>query len=109
VKLLKSEVQNSQRNVQILNDCQQALTNQCPGAKMDTSLHSFDSYIAQIGFEFIENSETRHFFQNIGTNFSLPGKTVDELKGIGCKILEKDRQFKKFITAYGKEPLQCGS
>lgn len=109
VELLKGSLKKSKSNLQILHDCQAALEDKCPAANLDTSLYGYDAYVSEIAFEFIENPETRHYFQNIGTNFGLPVETVDQLIGVGCKILKQNSQFNEFMSLHGKKQPECGS
>lgn len=62
-----------------------------------TDFPQVDYYPIEVAFRFIEDPEKRHYFETIGTNFHLPEKEVDDLIGIGKKLLEDSPAFKELV------------
>jgi len=99
VNRISTAVEEYNKGAEIRKSCKKILKDVCPEADLPGGdLYEVDVYLSQVAFDFIENPETRFWFKNLSTNFSLPSKTVDSLKKMGQELLLSDEQFKRLIS-----------
>jgi NTE family protein len=58
-------------------------------------------YAVNVGFRAISDDEERNYFNNIPTSFSLPKKSVDDLREVARKLLYESPQFKELVNDLG--------
>jgi len=79
-------------------DCKDVLDKNCPGANMpDKPPAPVDTYGIYIGFDQIKDQKKREYFLNMPTTFSLKKEEVDDLRGIGPKILDDSKEFQRLL------------
>ena len=59
-------------------------------------------YFIRIGFRDIQNPETRGFFNQIPTSFSLSGEQVERLIAAGRELLRNNPDFQQFVADLDK-------
>lgn len=98
VELLKAKINEYNSGYQYLQQCQTELQNACSASPLDVSqLNAVDLYVAEVGFDFIDDANRRHYFKNIGTNFYLKPHVIDELQEVGCNLLTHDPQLRNLL------------
>jgi NTE family protein len=96
IELLKKSVEQWQKDVAARKNCEAAMKQNCPEAKLAGGhLYEVDFYPVVIGFDAIQNPDERSFFKNLPTSFSLPSDTVDKLRNIAGRLLEESTVFQK--------------
>ncbi len=107
VSLIKAKISEFNAGYDMLRDCDGVLQSRCPGASLNTGqLYAVDLYMVEVAFDFIQDAQQRERFKNIGTNFSLPDETIDELKEIGCILYRDDPQLKMLLDGDGRSEHQ---
>jgi len=107
VSLIKAKISEFNAGYDMLRDCDGVLQSRCPGTSLNTGqLYAVDLYMVEVAFDFIQDVQQRERFKNIGTNFSLPDETIDELKEIGCVLYRDDPQLKMLLDGDGRSEHQ---
>jgi NTE family protein len=55
-------------------------------------------HLVELAFDFLEDPEERHFFNNLPTSFNLPDETVDRLRDVGHRLLRESEDFQRLIA-----------
>jgi predicted acylesterase/phospholipase RssA len=66
----------------------------------DTSTvnNQIKTYVIEIGFDYIEDEDTRRYFNNIATDLMLPEDQVDCLMYIGAWLLRNSEKYQQLIS-----------
>jgi len=91
-----SDIQLHRYNMATLELMKQRLTRWAKA--MSTSERPVTPYLIQISFNDIQNPETRGFFNQIPTSFSLSGEQVDRLIAVGRELLRNNPDFQQFVA-----------
>ncbi|MHC4186847.1 MAG: patatin-like phospholipase family protein [Planctomycetota bacterium] len=62
-----------------------------------TSNSQIKTYVIEIGFDYIEDDDTRRYFNNIATDLMLPEDQVDCLMYIGAWLLRNSEKFQQLV------------
>ena len=54
-------------------------------------------HLVELAFDFLEDPEERHFFNNLPTSFNLPDDTVDRLRDVGRRLLRESEDFQQLL------------
>jgi hypothetical protein len=86
------------KDSQNYDDCKDVLDKKCPGANMPAKPPApVDTYGIYVGFDQIKDQKKREYFLNMPTTFSLKKEEVDDLRGIGPKILDDSKEFQRLL------------
>ena len=102
VTLLKNKIAEFNVGYDYLGQCEEILQEKCPDQTLDPDLHPVDLYVIEIAFDFVSDDKDRHWFKNIGTSFSLPEKTINVLKRVGCTLFRDDPALKALLSEDGR-------
>jgi NTE family protein len=58
-------------------------------------------YAVNVGFRAIADEEERNYYDNIPTSFSLPKKSVDDLRDVARRLLFESPRFKELVNDLG--------
>ncbi len=98
VQMLLDTFEEWRRDSEYYADCEDVLREACPEAVMpDKPPVPVDTYGIYVGFDQIKGTREREYFLNLPTAFSLKGKEVDDLLGVGPKILEESVEFRRLL------------
>jgi NTE family protein len=64
-----------------------------------------DFYTIEVGFSAIKDDEERRRFEGIAATFSLPEDSVEQLCGVGRRILLKSEAFRNLVRDLGGNPV----
>jgi NTE family protein len=56
-------------------------------------------HLVELGFDFLEDPEERHFFNHLPTSFNLPDETVDRLRDVGRRLLRESEDFQRLLDS----------
>ncbi len=54
-------------------------------------------HLVELAFDFLEDPEERHYFNNLPTSFNLPDEAVDRLQEAGRRLLRESEDFQEFL------------
>lgn len=102
VQALRDTFRKWQNDQQAYDRCQGILKDQCSAAEMpEEPPPQVSFYPIYIGFDQIDDSARRHYFQNMATSFVLKREEVDDLREIGPQLLQEASAFKKLMKSIG--------
>jgi NTE family protein len=55
-------------------------------------------HLVELAFDFLEDPEERHFFNNLPTSFNLPDETVDRLRNAARRLLRESEDFQRLLA-----------
>jgi len=62
------------------------------------------TYLSQVAFEYIQDSEERAYFNELPTSFRLDDEAVDRLIAIGGRLLRESADFQRLLAALRSGP-----
>jgi NTE family protein len=83
--------------LELMHDSLDNWTKQLPP---DAQGRRVESYLVELAFDSIADSEEREFFHNIPTSFNLPDETVDRLIEMGRRLLRESPDYQHFLTSF---------
>lgn len=79
--------------------CKGILNSECPTAHMPSKPPKpIETHGIYVGFDQIKDTKERERFLNLPTTFYLPKQAVDDLRGIGPKILDESEEFQSLCS-----------
>ncbi len=98
IELLGESFKQWKRDYDSIKSCEKKLKALCPEKKLDgVSLAKVDFHVVVLGFDLLEDEEERNFFKNLPTTFNLPPGTVDRLRGVAAKLIDKSEVYQRLV------------
>jgi NTE family protein len=91
-----TKVQLRRYNTATLELMKQSIT--CWAKELSTPERPVTPYFIQIGFRDIQDVESREFFNQIPTSFSLSDEQVDRLIAAGRELLRNNAEYQQFLS-----------
>jgi len=61
--------------------------------------HTVETYMVDVSFDVLDDPDLRTFFKRLPTSFVLTDGEVDELRGVGRRLLRESPEFQKLVES----------
>ncbi len=100
VPLDRYSYETVQRAWEVVTDYNRSLEGPaCQKEDCDPGRFAPEFYLAQVGFDFVEEPAVRRELNQLPTRLALPPATVDELRTLAVELLYRDPEFRRFLES----------